>query len=474
MSQTQPAETTPVLAEFAGESLGDARLDARLRRIVARAAADPGLSFPEQMATVADREALYRFLANRRVTLPGVLSGHVQQTHARLAGRDVVRIVHDTTPFRFAGDRDGLGLLQGETQGFFAHVALAVAADEAREPLGVLGVHPFIHRDTAARQQMTRGQRVAATRAKPRAAKESGRWEQLARTVSRALPVGVAAIHVMDQEADDYALFVALQEAHLRYVIRACPTRRTAKAGLDVTTLLARQAGTVLRTVRVTRRTPRTAARSHGRHPVRAERDATLAVRWGTVTLARHHHTTTAVPTVTLHAVHVVEPAPPRGAAPIEWLLLTSEPVHTLADATAVVDHYRARWLIEEYFKALKTGCAFEKRQLTSLPALLRALGLFIPLAWQLLVLRHLGRTAPTQPVDGVLSATQVIVLRKLLARRHYPLPPCPTLQQALRGVATLGGHITQNGPPGWLVLGRGLTRLLDTEVGWRLAHGEM
>jgi len=474
MSQIHRAEAPSVLAEFAGESLGDVRLDERLRRIVARAAADPALSFPDQMVSVADREALYRFLANPRVTLPRVLSGHVQQTHARLAGRDVVRIVHDTTTFRFAGDRDGLGLLQGERQGFFGHVALAVAADETREPLGVLGVHPYVHANTAARQTMTRGQRVAATRATPRAAKESARWEALAQTVSGALPAGVAAVHVMDQEADDYDLLATLQQAQLRYVIRACPTRRTAESPLDARTVLARQAGTLLRTVRVTRRTRRTAARSHGRHPARAERLATLQVRWGAITLARHQYTDTPLPRLTVQAVHVVEPTPPHGAAPIEWLLLTSEPVRTLADATAVVDHYRARWLIEEYFKALKTGCAFEKRQLTSLPALLRALALFIPLAWHLLVLRHLGRTAPTQPVGDVLTATQLIVLRKLLARRNYRLPPQPTMQHALLGVAALGGHITQNGPPGWLVLGRGLTRLLDTEVGWRLARGEM
>jgi len=70
----------------------------------------------------------------------------------------------------------------------------------------------------------------------------------------------------------------------------------------------------------------------------------------------------------------VVEPEPPPGEAAIEWMLVTSEPVQTLEDAAAIVDHYRARWLIEEYFKALKTGCAFEKRQLMHLDGLVRAL----------------------------------------------------------------------------------------------------
>ena len=34
-------------------------------------------------------------------------------------------------------------------------------------------------------------------------------------------------------------------------------------------------------------------------------------------------------------------------------------------------------------------------------------------------------------------------------------------------GMAALGGHIANNSPLGWFVLGRGLTRLVDAEVGW-------
>jgi len=463
-----------VRAEFMGQSLGDARLDERLRRIVSLAAVDPGQSFPDQMASVADREALYRFLANPKVTLDGVLEGHLQQTRARMQGRGVVRIVHDTTSFRFLGDREGLGILRGGAKGFLAHVALAVAADDAREPLGVVGVHPYLHVDALAHQGMTPRQRVAATCAKARADKESARWEQSALRVSAALPTGVEALHLMDQEADDYELLAALQEAQLRYVIRACPTRQTTEAKLGVKAVLARQAGTVFRTVPLSPRRPQKAVKTRGRHPARPERFATLEVRWGTVTLPRRQGNETTRRTLTLQAVHVVEPAPPTGEAAIEWMLFTSEPVQTLADATAVVDHYRARWLIEEYFKALKTGCAFEKRQLTSLPALLRALALFIPMAWRLLVLRHMGRVTPPQPVGDVLDQTQQLLLRKLLARRHYHLAPRPKMQDLMLGVAALGGHIKNNGTPGWLVLGRGLTRLLDTEVGWRLARDEM
>jgi hypothetical protein len=465
-------DVNDMLAEFDGESLGDARLDERLRRIVSLASTDPGESFPEQMASIGDREALYRFLANPKVTISGVLSGHVRQTHDRIREHRTIRIVHDTTTFRFLGDREGLGITRGGARGFLAHIALALAADDTREPLGVLNVHPYIHQDAVAHRGMTPSQRVLATRAKPRVAKESARWEQAALQVSAALPAGVAALHVMDQEADDYDVLAVLHEAQLRYVIRADPQRQTTDTKQTVAEVLGHQQGTtVFRTVRLTPRSERKAERTRGRHPARDEREATLQIRWGAITLPRRQYTESRTPTLTVWAVHVWEPDPPRGEAPIEWMLFTSEPVETVDEATTIVDHYRARWVVEDYFKALKTGCAFEKRQLTTFDGLIRALAIFIPMAWRLLVLRHLGRAASARPVARCVDAEQLHLLRKLLDRRRYTLPPRPTIRDVMLGVAALGGHITNNGAPGWLVLGRGLTRLLDAEVGWRLAR---
>jgi hypothetical protein len=472
MRQAAKVGVTEMIAEFDDNSLGDARLDERLRRIVSLAATDPGESFPEQMASIADREALYRFLANPKVTLLGVLRGHVRQTHDRIREHRTIRIVHDTTTFRFLGDREGLGMTRGGAKGFLAHISLALAADDTREPLGVLNVHPYIHQDAVEHRGLTPSQRVLATRAKPRAAKESARWEQMALQVSATLPAGVAALHVMDQEADDYDVLAVLHDAQLRYVIRADPQRQTTDAKRSVTEALAhQQPATVFRTVRLTPRSARKAERTRGRHPARDERNATLAIRWGAVTVPRRQHTESRTPTLTVWAVHVSEPNPPPDEAPIEWMLFTSEPVETLADATAIVDHYRARWVIEDYFKALKTGCAFEKRQLTTFDGLVRALALFIPMAWRLLVLRHLGRTDSPLPVARYFDAEQRRLLRQLLRGRGYQLPSSPTIRDLMLGIAALGGHIPNNGPPGWLVLGRGLTRLLDAEVGWRLAQ---
>jgi len=452
-------------------SLGDERLDERLKQIVALASASPGDSFPEQMQTVADREALYRFLSNPRVTIEKVLGGHVRQTHARLQGHTVVRVVHDTTTFRFTGEREGLGSIRGGAKGFLAHVALAISPDETCEPLGVLGVRPYIHQDAVAHRGMTASERVAASRAKSRDEKESSRWEKLAIDVSGNLPKGTRALHVMDQEADDYDLLAAMREANLGYVVRVDPGRQTSEKRLCAKEVLAAKPAKLFRRISLSPRSQRKAVVTRGRHPARSERDAVLKIRWGRVSIRRRQYSETDVRELSFAAVHVFESAPPHGEEPINWMLFTSEPVDSFEDASAVVDHYRARWLIEEYFKALKTGCAFEKRQLTTYDGLLRALGLFVPMAWHLLALRHLGRALTSTPARHLFDKEQLLLLQRLLTRRSYRLPKAPTVRDAMLGVAALGGHITNNGEPGWLVLGRGFSRFLEAEAVWLLAR---
>jgi hypothetical protein len=458
-------------AEFGGVALGDARLDDRLRHIVALAAVEPEESFPNQMGSTANREALYRFLSNPKVTMDRVLAGHIRQTHTRMRGHSVIRVVHDTTSFRFVGDRDGVGIIRGGARGFLAHVALAVAPDETREPLGVLGVRPYNHQDAKAHQGMTRGERVTASRAKPREARESSRWERLAVEVALALPKGVRALHIMDQEADDFDLLAEMQNAKLAFVVRGCPSRKTVEPGVCVKDFLAEKPAKLFRTVRVAPRSQRKAVASRGAHPARSERDATLQVRWGRIAIPRRQYNTPDVAELSFWAVHVFEPAPPKGEDPVEWMLFTSEPVRSLAEATDVVDHYRARWLVEEYFKALKTGCSFEKRQLTSYDALVRALGIFVPMAWRLLVLRHLGRAPARRPARILFDKQQMLLLHKLLDMRRYTLPKSPSLRDAMLGIAALGGHIKNNGDPGWMVLGRGFTRFAEAEAVWNLAR---
>ena len=104
---------------------------------------------------------------------------------------------------------------------------------------------------------------------------------------------------------------------------------------------------------------------------------ATLEVTASRITVYRPS-TSRAKPTeMQLNVDHVRELDVPAEFEPVDWKVVTTEPIGSIEAIERVVDVYLTRWVIEEFFKALKTGCAFEKRQLGTLGALLNALALF-------------------------------------------------------------------------------------------------
>ncbi|MBI4816204.1 MAG: transposase [Deltaproteobacteria bacterium] len=164
--------------------------------------------------------------------------------------------------------------------------------------------------------------------------------------------------------------------------------------------------------------------------------------------------------TLKLNVVHVLEPNPPEDEDPIQWLLYTSLPVGNSAEVEAVVDIYRARWTIEEFNKALKTGCKYESREFQTLHALLVVLAMTFPIACELLRLRSRARATPGAPASEILTETQLEVLRIM---GPYKLSPEPTASEALLAVA----HQKRNGEPGWLVLYRGMSELYTLTRGF-------
>jgi hypothetical protein len=118
---------------------------------------------------------------------------------------------------------------------------------------------------------------------------------------------------------------------------------------------------------------------------------------------------------------------------------------------------------LEEFFKALKTGCRFERRQLESYQSLDNALAIFLPIAVRLLALRAASRVTPSGPCT-TLTSQQLAILRLHTTR---PMSRVPTNEEATTALAEFGGHLRSNGPPGWVVLGRALDRLLLIEIGW-------
>ena len=97
--------------------------------------------------------------------------------------------------------------------------------------------------------------------------------------------------------------------------------------------------------------------------------------------------------------------------------------------------------------------------------SLLNALAILAPVAWRLLLPRHLAHHAPNRPATDALTSKQLEILQ-VVARR--PIRGRATVKEAMLAIAGLGGHLARNGDPGWIVLGRGMYELLVLELVWR------
>jgi hypothetical protein len=458
-----------VLSEMERVDLGDGRLDERARAISRAAASAPGCSFPEMCEGDAALEATYRFLSNERVSAAAISAPHFRATAERVRQGGRVVVAHDSTEFSFGpvprGDLELVG--QGKSYGFNAHVALAVTRDERRVPLGVLAVNPY--------NRIFGSPRLPNGRNKEKVSNVMHRWGAQVREVRARLGDRADIVHVMDREADDYALLAAMEADGERFVVRQqtdrrlrrwCKTTKTREV-VGKTPLVATREVTLS-----ARRKPTKKVHNKKRHPFRKERLAVLEIRATRVTVPKTASAGRGVPEeLSLSLVEVIERTPPPGQEPVQWWLWTNEPTNTEEEILAVIDAYRVRWSIEEYFKALKTGCRFEQRQLESRRALYNALALFAPVAWRLMFLRSLARHAPQASDPTALTSLQLRALRGYMkVKRKVDLPTELSARDTMLAVAKLGGHLTNNGEPGWLVLGRGLDRLLDIELGLSLS----
>jgi hypothetical protein len=273
-------------------------------------------------------------------------------------------------------------------------------------------------------------------------------------------------IHVADREADFYELVSHFVANKMRFVVRFRRHRTVEDKGSEqaIGDWVENLTGRVKVKVTLSKRKRRAAPRGAGSS--RPKRKATLSFSAGKVNVCRPKVGKAGAPAVAVNVVRVYEENCPAGQEPVEWILVTSEPIATVQAIKRVVRIYDTRWLIEEFFKALKTGCAIEERQAESYAVLEKILALYIPLAWQLLLLRNLSRTHATSPATVILSPEQLDLLRKVSPR---PLPRLLSIEATTLALAALGGFLPQNKRPGWAVLGKGLQYLVACEVGYRL-----
>jgi hypothetical protein len=347
------------------------------------------------------------------------------------------------------------------------HLSLLVADDELRTPLGV------VRFSTHTRDAAPVGKR-SHREYRDDPCHEGRRWLEGIRESQAYFNRTQSCVHVMDREADSYELLSSMVEQNWSFVVRMCSDRATStaiensKAHVSVRDTLASLDFTLKREVKLSRRAKATPANKA--HPPRDQRLAKLQIRACPVELLRPNSAPADLPKqLRLYAVQVREAEPPEGMQPVEWTLLTNLPIASETEVARIVDIYRARWIIEEYFKALKTGCAIETRQHESLHTLRNVMTLFLPIAWRLLVMRRLAAHDSKAPATVALTVMQLEVL---VALANKPLPETPNVTDVMWAIASLAGHHNRRTRPGWQTLGRGLEKLLFAENVWAAARG--
>lgn len=444
---------------FRRADLGDARLVRRAVGLAEALACAPSLSLPKVWATAAELEAGYSFLRKPGTGFLELMEATQHATRDLALQARCVLVVHDTTDHNCpSAEPEEVGFLQTGKAGFYAHHSLCL--DEAGKlPLGV------IWSEVWGRPQRTQGRQRAGAGSELSKLdeRESDRWLESVTEAQLWLEGCEQVVHVMDTEADSFRLFQHMLDLEANFVVRLRHDRVVEDGHLSE--VLAQAPIKLHRTVRVGVRAGK--SMPSYTHKERDSREATVVVRCAKAELQPPHYMRQAE-AIALNVIQILEENPPRGVEPISWVIVTTLPIETQAQVARALDIYRARWVIEEFHKALKTGCMLEKRQLESFESITTLLALAYPVACELLRVRTRSREQGL-PAADVLRPSVLECLRAHPKAR--PLSPNPSAEEALRVIAALGGHQKHNGPPGWQTLAAGYTRLMDFEQGWLAAR---
>ena len=414
------SETTPA-QEVAGAKLGDKRRTDRLVRILDALARRPDRSIPEALEDEADQEGYYRFIRNPNVQPEDVVEPHFDATAGRAEMLPHVLCIHDTTEFawnlRDGHMREHLAELSARRQGFKWHSSIVTSADGTRAPLGTVAAQPFVHQGDCPDEETVESwdERGGIFD------NEKWRWFLGVERAEARLEDVDRVTHVMDREGDDFEMLFCMVAEGYDFLVRMCIERNvcTGERRSDYESIREALADRPWRGHREVELSARPASKASSSHPVRRARSAKLRARAATVEIRRPDNVKVASTPdrLELNVVQVREVNAPAGEEPVEWLLITTHEVETAEQIWQVVDWYRGRWVTEEFYKAIKTGCGYTDLQHRSAKTLLCALAACTVVAHHLLALRYLGRNAQDLPAEAVVTDVQLQVVKAISAK---------------------------------------------------------
>lgn len=437
--------------EFGFADLGEPRLNRRVVNIATHLAAHPGGTLPQAFPDWAELKAAYRFFDNPRVDFQKVVQPHVERTRRACREPGEYLMIEDSSELGFSRHHraQDLGVIgNGEGRGFELHTALAVRVEgwtlDQRPEGQIVGVF-----DQQCRRPCPapRGE----TRAECMKRRRNSSWWAEAFQWARPGARDCRWIYIADRESDFYEPIHTCQQGGVDFIIcTRHQDRRLAEEAGELRAALAQAPVLGQSTVPL---------RSRGGEPART---AIVELRSVKVDLDgpwRPGGWLEPLRGVTVLEVREVD-APEGVEEPLHWMLLTSLPCQTLTEARRVVGRYTARWWVEEYHKALKSGAGVEDSQLERGGRLEPLIGLLAVVAVRLLNTKMLARSRPEGADAQESFGPQALTI---LEKRWGKPRGGWNNRNVLVATARLGGFLARkhDGMPGWQTIWRGWQRLM-------------
>ena len=459
--QTQPGQWIPTdwsEEEFGRVELGDKRLTKRLMSIARDFYARPQAAIPQACRTRAKTKAAYRFFDHPEAQMDTLLSQHYTSTVNRCKAENIILAVQDTTSLNYSAHpaMEGIGPIGSSKEGaigFLVHDTMAFNLEGT--PLGLLDVQSWARNPDEFGKKHQR-------RNLPIEQKESYKWLKSYEKVNKAQQSCPETVFVSvgDREADIYELFqmATKKESLAKLLVRAEHDRMLKDGQGHLWEHLTGLEASGIQELSVPRQKHRPA------------RIAKMEVRFAEVYLNPPVNQKHLQP-VRIWAILASEIDAPADQASLEWMLLTTCPVHDFDQALEKLRWYALRWSIEVYHRTLKSGCKIEERQLGAVGRIEACLAVDMVVAWRIYHLAKLGREVPDVPCTVFFEDAQWKALVAYITKKPIPPKEPPTLREAIRMTASLGGFLGRkcDGEPGTKSLWLGLQRVDDLAAMWML-----
>ncbi|AWB66159.1 hypothetical protein C2869_16560 [Saccharobesus litoralis] len=417
---------------FGNAELGDSRRTDRLVKFTTDMANHAGNSVVSASEYPASVEAAYRLIRNHAVRPEHIALSGFKFTDTIVKERPLVLAIQDTTGLSYRhsicdklGNASSAKKSAKNPQGrsLFVHSTLMMDAD-SEQILG-LGNQYYWFRE----QKNSEKKEVLQQR--PIEEKESYKWQQNIETLSARMGSLSNVIDVCDREADIYEYLDYQKQQGNRFLVRAKENRKLnlPKGCLNdaVKTMSAKSHYTV--------HVPQKGGRK--------ARDANVALSYRSITINKPKRATGSAE-LTVNMIVCQEVNAENEDEKLCWVLYTSEPITSDAQARKLVRFYELRWRVEDFHKVWKSdGTQVEKLKMQGVDNLKRVAIVQAFIAIRLMQLQQLIKNkeaARNISCERLLpQLLWKLLWKKIEKKTELPQEP-PSLYWAYYAIAKIGG----------------------------------